>query len=61
MIGSNQQSTRADAPRKCIPEFSMEELRTALQQLKAGRSTDTCGIAAEMLKRGGEPSYMIFC
>ena len=57
--GSNQQNTRADASRARIPEFSIEELRTALWQLKTGRSTDTSGIAAEMLKHGGEPLHDI--
>ena len=34
--------------------FVMEELAAALAKMKAGKAKDTCGIAAKMLKHGGE-------
>eukprot|EP00959_Pyramimonas_sp_CCMP1952_P154531 3232695-Pyramimonas_sp.AAC.1 len=37
-----------------IPPFTDDELRHGLQQLKTGKAADTSGIAAEMLKYGGE-------
>eukprot|EP00959_Pyramimonas_sp_CCMP1952_P046525 971681-Pyramimonas_sp.AAC.1 len=33
-----------------VPEFTMEELETALRQLRTGKAADVVGIVAEMLK-----------
>jgi len=37
----------------------MEELKTGLRQLKSGKSTDSGGIAAEMLKHGGADLHKV--
>ena len=36
-----------------IPDFTQQELRKAIKQLKTGRCKDTAGITAELLKAGG--------
>ena len=50
---NHSMTTIDDHDERPIPLFTADELEIALKQLKNGRSKDTSGILAEMLKEGG--------